>query len=50
MRRNADKKLLFVIKYASDQFKTEEMCDKAILESSGTLDSVCDCYKNQENV
>ena len=24
------------------------MCDKAILEYSGTLNSVPDCYKNQE--
>ena len=30
MRKSADNKLLFVIKYASDQYKTQEMCDKAI--------------------
>ena len=26
----------------------ESSCDKAILENSGTLNSVPDCYKNQE--
>ena len=30
MRKNADNKLLFVIKYVSDQYKTQEMSDKAI--------------------
>ena len=24
------------------------MCDKAILENDGTLESVPDCYKNQQ--
>ena len=24
------------------------MCDKAILENGGTLESVSDCYKNQK--
>ena len=30
MRKNADNKLLFVIKYVSDQYKTQEMSDKVI--------------------
>ena len=30
IRKNADNKLLFVIKYVSDQYKTQEMSDKAI--------------------
>ena len=31
------KTFLFVIRYASDRYKTQEMCDKAILENGGTL-------------
>ena len=26
-----------------DQYKTQQMCDKVILENSGTLESVPDC-------
>ena len=40
------KKLPIVIRYASDQYKTVEMCDEAILENSGTWESVRNCYKN----
>ena len=36
-----------VISYAPDQYETQEMCDKAILENSGTLKSVPECYKNK---
>ena len=28
--------------------KTQEMCDKAIVESSGMLRFVAGCYKNQK--
>ena len=31
-----------------DQCNTQQMCDKAILETGGTLKSVPDCSKNQE--
>ena len=41
------KKLPFVIRYVSDQYNTQQMCDKAILENGGT-ESVPDCYKNQQ--
>ena len=34
--------------YVSDRYKTQQVCDKAILENGGTLKSVPDCYKNQE--
>ena len=27
---------------------TQKMCDKAILENGGTLESVPNCYKNQQ--
>ena len=40
MCNNAVKKLPFVIRYV-------RMCDKAILEKGGTLESVPDCYENQ---
>ena len=32
--------------YATDQCKTQQMCDKAILENGGTLNFVSDCYKS----
>ena len=35
--KNAVSKLLLVIKYVFNQFKTQEICDKVILESRGTF-------------
>ena len=46
MCKHAVKKLPFIIRYIPDQYKTQQMCDKALLENSRTLDSVLDCYKN----
>ena len=46
MCKRAVKKLPFIIRYIPDQYKTQQMCDKALLENSRTLDSVPDCYKN----
>ena len=34
------KKLPFLIRYVPDQYKTQKMCDKAILENGGTLKSI----------
>ena len=34
--------------YVPDQYKSEQMCDKAILESGRTLKSVPDYCKNQD--
>ena len=48
MYKHAVKKLPFLIRQVSDQYKTIEMCDKAILENGGTLRSVPNCYKIQE--
>ena len=48
MSKHALKNLPFVIRYVPDQYKTQQMCDKAILENGGTLKSVLDCYKNQQ--
>ena len=45
--KNAVTKLPFVVRYILDQCKTQEMCDKVILENGGTLKFVPDCYKNQ---
>ena len=42
------KNYLFVIRYIPDRYKTQQMCDKAILENGGMLKSVHDCYKNQK--
>ena len=37
------KKLPYLLRYAPNQYKTQQMCD-----NGGTLKSVPDCYKNQE--
>ena len=43
MCKHAVEKLPFV----SDQYKTQQIFDKAILENDGTLQSVPDYYRNQ---
>ena len=50
MCNHAVKKLPYLLRYISHQYKTWHMCDKAILENDGTLYSVPDCYKNQKCV
>ena len=35
-----------LITHVSDRYKTQEMCDKAIIENGGTLESFSDGYKN----
>ena len=42
------KKIPFLIRYVPDQYKTQQMCDKALLENGETLKSGPDCYRNQE--
>ena len=37
MWKNAVKKLLFLIRYIPDNYKIQQMCDKAVLENGGTL-------------
>ena len=37
MCKHAVKTLPFILRYVSDQYKTQQMCDKAILENGGTL-------------
>ena len=53
---HAVKKLLFIIRYVPDWYTTQKMCDKAILENGGTLESVphasefvSDCYKTKKS-
>ena len=46
MGKNAVKKLLFLIRHVPDQYKTQDMCNKDILENEGTLKTVPQCYKN----
>ena len=48
MRKHAVEKLSYLLRYVPDQYKTQQMCDKAILENGGRLNSVPDCYKIQE--
>ena len=37
MFKHAAKKLSLIIRYVPDRYKTQEMCEKAILENGGTL-------------
>ena len=49
MGKHAVKKFSYLLRYVPDvPDKTQQMCDKAILENGGTLKSVHECYKNQE--
>ena len=49
MGKHAVPKLPYLTKYIPDQYKTQQMFDKTILEKSGTGScSVPDCYQNQE--
>ena len=36
------------MRYVPNQYKTQQMCDKAILENDGIIKSVSDCYRNQQ--
>ena len=48
MCKHAVKKVPYLLRYVPDQYKTQQMCNKAILENGGTLKSTTDCYKDQE--
>ena len=48
MCKHAVKKLPYLSRYVPDWYKTQQLCDKALLENGGTLKSGLDCYKNQE--
>ena len=40
--------LKILLRYGADRYKAQQMCDKAILESDGTLQSVPDCHESEE--
>ena len=42
------KKLLFVIRYVPDQYKTQEMCYKTVDDYARALEFVPDRFKSQE--
>ena len=46
MCKHAVKQLPFLIRYVSHQYKTQEMCDKAVLETSETFRSALDCNRS----
>ena len=48
MCKNAVKILPFVIKYAPDQYKTNEIYDKVIIENCGMLGFISAYYKDQK--
>ena len=50
MCKHEVKKLPYLLRYVPDQYKTQQMCDKADLENGGTLKSVPDCYKIKKYV
>ena len=37
-----------MLSYVPDRYKTQQMCNKAILENGETLKSAPDCWKKQE--
>ena len=49
MCKDAVKKLPRLLRYVPDRYN-QQMCDKAILENGGALNSVPGCYKKARNV
>ena len=43
--KDAVKKLPYLLRCVDNQCKTQQICDTAILENVGTLNSVSDCYR-----
>ena len=37
MSKHAVKKFSYLLRYVPDQYKTQQMCDKAVLENGKTL-------------
>ena len=46
MSNHAAKKLPNLLQYVPNQYMTQQMCDKAILENERTVNSVPDWYRN----
>ena len=49
MCKHAVKKSTYLLRYVPGWHKTQQMCNKAILENGATLKSVPDCYKMYTN-
>ena len=47
MCKHPVKKLPYLIRFVPDGYKTQQICDKAILENDGTLKSVPDRYNRK---
>ena len=47
MCKHAVKKLPYLLRYVSDQYETQQICDKAILENGETLEYILGCFKSQ---
>ena len=45
---NMQFKIVFLIRYFPDQYKTHRMCDKVVVENGGTLKFIPDSYKNKK--
>ena len=43
MCKHAVKTSRYLLRYVPDQYKTQQMCDRAIRENGGTLNSLPDC-------
>ena len=43
MCKHAVKKLTYLLRYVPDQYKTQQMHDKAIFENDGTIKSIPNC-------
>ena len=50
MCNHAVKKLPYLLRYVRDQYNTQKMCNKTILEHCGTLKAVPDRKKKKKNV
>ena len=48
MCKHGAQKLPYLLRYVPDWSRTQQMCDKAILENGRTIKFVPGCYKNQE--
>ena len=48
MWKHPVKKFTFIIRNVPDQYETQQIYDKTILENVETLESVLDCYKKQQ--
>ena len=48
LKTKAKLKITYLLRYVPDQYKTQQMSDKTILENGGTFKSVPCCYKKKK--